>query len=255
MPSEGTGTPRDRPTSDDGRFQIGLLGGFELRLSGSILSGLTAGSQRLLAFLALKGRSITRRATADTLWPDASEEHAHSSLRSAIVRLPVPVQKSVLVSPHDLRLADNVDVDLRDARALAHRLLNAGAELLPTDLDTAAINALSADLLPNWYDDWAITEAEGWRQLRLHALEAIAGHLLARGRYSDAADAALLAAQAEPLRESAYGMIIRIHLAQGNQSDALAAYAQYCAILKAELGLEPTRQLTDLITNFRPSDL
>jgi SARP family transcriptional regulator, regulator of embCAB operon len=104
--------------------------------------------------------------------------------------------------------------------------------------------------LPNWYDDWTIMEAEGWRQLRLHALEAIAGHLLARGRYSDAADAALLAMQAEPLRESAHGMIIRIHLAQGNQSDALAAYAHYRALLKAELGLEPTSQLSNLVAGI-----
>jgi SARP family transcriptional regulator, regulator of embCAB operon len=243
-PSEG------QSLADEGRFHIALLGGFELRRGDAVLSGLTSGAQRLLAFLALRGRSVTRAAAADSLWPDVSEAHAYSSLRSAIVRLPSAVQGSVIVSPNDLRLADQVDVDLRDARALAHRLLNAGTDLELRDLDTAAINSLSADLLPNWYDDWTIMEAEGWRQLRLHALEAIAAHLLARGRHSDAADAALLAMQAEPLRESAHGMIIRIHLAQGNQSDALAAFAHYRTLLKAELGLEPTSQLSDLVAGI-----
>jgi DNA-binding SARP family transcriptional activator len=240
----------DQP-ADSARFRISLLGGFELHQGGFVFTGLTSGSQRLLAFLALKGRSIARTAAADTLWPEASEDRAHASLRSAIIRLPSTVQDSVVVTSHDLRLAERVDVDLREARALAHRLLNAGTELESADLDTAAINALSADLLPNWYDDWAISEAEGWRQLRLHALEAIAGHLLARGRYSDAADAALLAMQAEPLRESAHGMIIRIHLARGNQSDALAAYDSYRKLLLEELGLEPTDQLSGLIANIR----
>jgi DNA-binding SARP family transcriptional activator len=250
------GSYRTRPPGDkfgaySGQFRIGLLGGFELRHSGAVFPGLTSGSQRLLAYLALRGRSVTRTAAADTLWPDASEDHAHSSLRSAIIRLPAPVQGSVVVSSHDLRLAEKVEVDLREARALAHRLLDAGTELLPSDLDTAAINALSADLLPNWYDDWAIMEAEGWRQLRLHALEGIAGHLLVRRRYSDAADAALLAMQAEPLRESAHGMIIRVHLARGNQSDALAAFDNYRKLLREELGLEPTVQLSDLVANIR----
>jgi hypothetical protein len=47
-----------------------------------------------------------------------------------------------------------------------------------------AVAALSADLLPDWYDDWMLVEAEDWRQLRLHALEALAGHLTAAGRWA-----------------------------------------------------------------------
>lgn len=237
--------------SESGRFNLGLLGGFDLKRQGHSLPTLTAGSQRLLAFLALRDRSVTRTAAADILWPDASEEHAHSSLRSAISRMPDAVQGSLLVGPRDLRLGEDVDVDLYRARALAHRLLNAGRDVAPADLTSRAIEMLSADLLPNWYDDWAIAEAEGWRQLRLHALESIAGHLLAAARHSYAADAALLAIQAEPLRESAHAMIIRIHIAEGNQSEALAAFNAYRVLLRKELNLEPTNQLSDLVKCLR----
>jgi len=67
----------------------------------------------------------------------------------------------------------------------------------------AAVPVLSADLLPDWYDDWVLLEAEDWRQLRLHALEALAGRLIALGRWGEAANAAGAAVRAEPLRESA----------------------------------------------------
>jgi two-component SAPR family response regulator len=70
---------------------------------------------------------------------------------------------------------------------------------------------LSSDLLPDWYDDWMIFEAEEWRQLRLHALEALATGRLPAERFGDAAEAALAAIHAEPLRESARAVLIRIH--------------------------------------------
>jgi DNA-binding SARP family transcriptional activator len=232
---------------ENGRYFLGLLGGFEMSRSGQVLPEITAGSQRLLIFLALRPRAITRTSTASILWPDVSEDRAHSSLRSAISRLPRPVQGSVLVTSHDLRLAENVDVDFRASKALANRILDAGDAIDPEDLDFRAIAALSTDLVPDCYDDWAIIEAESWRQLRLHALEAIAGHLLSRGRFGTAAGAALLAIQAEPLRESAHAMLVRIHIAEGNQSEALATFSQYRDLLQTELGLEPTNLLSRLV--------
>jgi hypothetical protein len=67
-------------------MRMSLLGGFQLENEGAELI-LPEGSQRLLAFLALKGRSIRRPLVAGTLWPVATEDHASSSLRSALARL------------------------------------------------------------------------------------------------------------------------------------------------------------------------
>ncbi len=138
-------------------------------------------------------------------------------------------------------------MDLHNARATAHRLLVPGASLEVRDMDEAAIASLSADLLPDWYDDWAVIETEEWRQLRLHALEALAGSLVAAGRFGDAAAAAVAAVRAEPLRESAHAALIRVHLAEGNQSEALRAFERYRVLLDAELGLEPTPRLVGLV--------
>ena len=148
-------------------FHVSLLGTFEVSREGRTLPALPAGSQRLLGFLALRQQSITRTLAAGTLWPEATDSRAHASLRSAILRLTRLFEEAITVTFHELRLADEIVVDVLQARALAYRLLDENATLGPADLDARSISALSSDLLPDWYDDWALAEAESWRQLRL----------------------------------------------------------------------------------------
>jgi DNA-binding SARP family transcriptional activator len=78
-------------------------------------------------------------------------------------------------------------------------------------------------------------------------LEVLAGLLAAAGRYGDAAAAALQAVRADPLRESAHDALIRVHLAEHNRSEALREFKHYQELLRAELDIEPTAQLRDLV--------
>jgi SARP family transcriptional regulator, regulator of embCAB operon len=236
----------------DSDFVVALLGGFTLVWGGSVL-GIPRVSQRLLAFLALHGRMVKRVAVAGTLWPDASESHAYSNLRSALARLQGTARQSLAASKLELGLAEGVTVDVRHAQALARRLLDPAVTPDRFELGMAAVPALSADLLPDWYEDWVLIEAEDWRQLRLHALEALAGRLIALGRWGEAADAAGAAVRAEPLRESGRAALIQVHLAEGNQSEAVREFTRYRALLRAELNLEPTPRLRQLIQGLQGS--
>jgi DNA-binding SARP family transcriptional activator len=207
---------------------------------------LSEGSQRLLAFLALNPRPLSRVLVAGTLWPSSTEAHAYSSLRSALARLE-DARTSIVVTQSTLRIADGVNVDLSSARALAHRLLVTGAKASELGALDADLAALSNDLLPDWYEDWATAEFEEWRQLRLHALEAMAGILTASGAYGGAALAALSAVRADPLRESPRAALIRVHLAEGNQSEATREFRRYRVLLRTELCVEPTASLRELV--------
>ena len=109
---------------------------------------------------------------------------------------------------------------------------------------------LSADLLPDWYDDWAVAEAEDWRQLRLHALDSLAERLIENKLYADATSAALAAVKAEPLRETSHAILIRVYLAEGNRAEALAAFERYRAMAQAELGLEPTPLIEAIVKDL-----
>ncbi len=149
-------------------------------------------------------------------------------------------------------MSDDVTVDLWESRALARQLLAPSEGLRSTDPGPEAIPALSAELLPDWYDDWALVEAEDWRQLRLHALEALADRLTASGRYGDAAAAALAAVRAEPLRESPRAALLRVHIAEGNPTEALREFTRYGELLMLELGVEPTERLRALVADLWP---
>jgi DNA-binding SARP family transcriptional activator len=225
---------------------LSLLGSFELRAGDQAL-GVPASSQRLVALLALRGGTAQRPHVAGTLWPDASERQAHGSLRSALWRLRGTGGDVVEADQVSLRLAPDVAVDLRIAEALARRLLDRSRPPADADLGLASVDLLSADLLPDWYDDWALLETESWRQLRLHGLEALAGHLADAGRYGEALLAAMAAVRAEPLRESGHAAVIRVHLAEGNHGEARRQFGQYRRLLDTELGLEPTPRLQELL--------
>ncbi|MQA01046.1 MAG: SARP family transcriptional regulator [Dehalococcoidia bacterium] len=240
--------PTNAAAHDD--IRLSMLGSFDLRRNESetLLPALTREAQHLLALLALRDRRVSRTSIAGTLWPDASEQHAHASLRSALSRLSALGQDAVAITDTDLELSLAVSVDLHDARRLAHRLLEPSpGETSPADLRADAIEVLSLDCLPDWYDDWVLIESEEWRQLRLHALAALAVALAEAHRFGDAIAAALAAIRADPLRESAWATLIRVHLAEGNQSEAFRAFEQYRELVSRELKVEPTSALRALL--------
>src|SRR5215216_6116089 len=129
----------------DSDFMVALLGGFAL-FWGTRLVGVPRASQRLLAFLALQSGMVRRAAVAGTLWPDASERHAYSNLRSALARLQSTARKALAVNKLELGLAEGVTVDVNYAQALARRLLDPAATPDRSELSMAAVPALSAEL-------------------------------------------------------------------------------------------------------------
>jgi DNA-binding SARP family transcriptional activator len=203
-------------------------------------------SQRLLAFLALQDRPLARNYVAWSLWPDTTSLKASANLRSSLWRVQAVCDQLVETSAQQLMLAPRVAVDLRAAKARAHRLLEPDAGCVDL-LTTAVCSDLSSDLLPDWYDEWVVVEREKYHQLRLHALEAMCGRLTAAGRHGEAIEAGLTAVRAEPLRESAYLVLIKAHLASGNRWDAVRQFERCRDLLHAELGLEPSAELRFLI--------
>jgi DNA-binding SARP family transcriptional activator len=226
-------------------IDLSLLGAFSFRRSGQA-EHVPRNGARLLAFLALHGPSTSRRRVAYALWPEKPSDRAAGNLRSVIWRLPSGV---VETTGSHLALAEGVRCDLTDFTRRAHRLINGVPLPTPDDLDAALY---SADLLPAWSDDWVAIEQERILQLRIHALESLSRRLTEAGRYCDAIAAGLAAVAAEPLRESAHRTVIAAHLAEGNPAEALRHYETFRRLLAAELGLQPSPQLGELIGDVTP---
>jgi DNA-binding SARP family transcriptional activator len=227
--------------------RIGLLRGFELVEDGEPVQ-LPVSAQRVLAFLALQSRPVQRLYVAGALWLDSSESKANASLRTALWRLGRSAHKLVEATPTHLSLASNVEIDVREAKAVAESVI-AGAASAVFHRTSSLTHA--GEILPDWYEDWVLIEREHFRQLRLHALEALCEQLTAAGRFAEAAEAGAAAVKAEPLRESAHRALIKAFIAEGNCGEALRQYDQYQGLLGQQLGLEPSHLMEDLVAVIR----
>lgn len=234
-------------TADVGRRQrtivrLRLLDAFALEVDGLSVD-LPHGTQRLLAFLALRPHALGRSYVAGTLWVDATDGRAAGNLRSALWRLRHGGGPIIVTAHGTLCLDPAVWVDVREASEIARRWLGGRA----TESDASGSGLLQAELLPDWYDEWVVLERERFRQLRLHALEAMAEHLIEIGQVGDALMAALAATSDDPLRESAQRALIKAHLAEGNTAEAVRQLRRCELLFERELGMRPSRQLTDLV--------
>jgi DNA-binding SARP family transcriptional activator len=231
--------------------QMSLTGEFGLQIADRRII-VPHSVERVLAYLALSSRPISRSRLAGVLWIDASEHRAASNLRTALWRLNRSGARVVVAEDERLVLAPTVQVDITDLSLLTRRLIDE-----PSDDDLERLPQLigGAELLPDWDDDWVVADRERFRLLRLEGLEHAAEALIQRLDLGRALQAALGAAHSEPLRESARRLLVRVHLAEGNIAEALREYRSYRHVLMEELGVEPSRAMADLIRPIAESAL
>lgn len=226
---------------------LSLAGCFELRVGGSRVP-VPHSVERLLAYLALcPTTSVPRTRLAGILWSESTQQRASNNLRTALWRLH-STKATVVNACHDrLSLAPEVVVDVRDLLGISDRLIAApDADCL----GSAPLLASHVEVLPDWDDVWVVTERERFRLLRLEALEVAATALLSQGRPSDALLMALELVRSEPLRESAWRVVLRVHIAQGNRAEALHAFQGYRSLLDRELGVRPSPLMHELVADL-----
>lgn len=224
-------------------YRVQLLGGFGITQAGHSLP-LGPSNARIVALLACRARPLSRHLAAGLLWPDCPDSRATANLRSAVYRMSSSHPGLIISSLRQVVLDPAAGVDFHVAIAAAQRVLAGSKEEFPP----CVREALTQDLLPCWHEDaWVVEEREAFRQRRLHALETLCLAFAKRGRYGEAVDAALAVVQAEPLRESAHRALVMVHLQEGNYSEALRQYQRCRALLRDELGIDPSPRLHDLI--------
>jgi len=228
-------------------LQLMLLGGFTLLRSDEEIE-LPMSAQRLVALLALHERPLSRAKLSGVLWPECSTERSLADLRTALWRANRCDAQVITAAGMRLCLHADVQVDVRMLRAFGRAVEHAGKNMSAALAGMSWMD-LSLDLLPDWYDDWLVDDREGVRQLRLHALERVTGELSLSGRHAEAIQAALAAVRLEPLRETAHAALIKAHLAEGNRSEALRQFYRCRDVLAAELAVEPSESVRQLISS------
>jgi DNA-binding SARP family transcriptional activator len=229
---------------------VRLLGGLALTCGGCAVE-VPPGSRRLLAYLALHPDGTDRRQAAGVLWPTVSDARAAGNLRSALWRLQQVGCPVVHAEHARLSLCDGVVVDVVDLEGWAARVL--GGAATPADLARPPAPVVDSELLPGWYDDWVLAVRDRLRLRVLHALEALSTLLRDAGRPREAVEAVQVAVLAEPLRESGQRALIEAHQAAGDWVAARRQFDAFRVLLRREIGVEPSEELTAVATTGRPA--
>ena len=196
--------------------RICLTGDFACTVHGTAVR-FPHGVERVVTYLAIAGRPVTRTELAGSLWPDVVDARAFGDLRSALWRLRRHADL-VTADLDRVSLSSDVEIDLRDLRALADRLRGTPR---PSDLDRVGDLIDARELLVGWDEEWLVVERERYREIRMHALERASRQLLAGGQWLEAMLATQAVIATDPFRESAYRLEMQIYLAQGNPADAI----------------------------------
>jgi DNA-binding SARP family transcriptional activator len=231
-------------------LRVELLGGFRvlpgpstsLGPGDSVARVPSVRQQELIALLVLHARNapIPRQRIAGLLWPESTDAQALTNLRREL---------------HHLREAwPRLDA-LIDAgsRALAwHGNRGAIADLLafedaaerglaadPSALQEAA-RLYKGDLLPDCRGEWIDADRERLRQRARKVLARLADILERDGAFADAIERIEHLLRLEPLDEKAWCALMRCHARRGERAAALHVYQQCAALLKKELGIQPS---------------
>lgn len=223
--------------------RLTLTGEFDLVIDGREVA-LPHSAERVLAYLGLAQRPVHRGKLAGVLWPDVPESAAARSLRTALWRLHRANIDIAQVRGDRVSLRPSVRIDLAEALELTRQLLDR-----PTQeaLDRLSVLIDYGELLPGWDDDWVTADRERFRLLRLEALERAADVLIDYAEQGRALEAALAASLSDPLRDSAWRLVLRIHLSEGNVAAAVRAYEDYRELLATEIGVEPSPEMRALM--------
>ncbi len=237
-------------TMSPARYRVQLLSTFEVSQHDRAVR-LPSSVARLVAYLAISGAPTDRHRVCGDLWGDIDEVRAAGSLRTAIWRASRSAPDLLCATTGTTIGLANAEIDFEPARAIARSIVQREVSVRSADPGEPAgwIELLQSELLPGWHDEWVQLPQGRWKQLRLHALEALSDQARACGRFVLAHDAALVAVGIEPLRESPHRCVIQAHLDEGNHADAVTHYRSYAALLREQLSVAPSMLLSDLMAS------
>ncbi len=238
-------------------LEFGILGPLEVRRDGSVLA---IGGPRQRALLALllchANRVLSRDRLIDELLTDQRGGSPERALRVQVSRL----RKALANVDSDPRLIARppgyvlrVEPGELDLDAMQALVRDGRAALRADELDRGVALLRKADGL--WRgrpladvedEPFARSESQRLDEFRLVAIEERVDAELALGRHAALCPELATLAREYPLRERLRGQLMLALYRSGCQADALAVYRQTGALLREQLGLEPSRALREL---------
>jgi DNA-binding SARP family transcriptional activator/predicted ATPase len=239
-------------------MRIELLGKLRFLVGSEPLPSIgTNRLQSLLAFLVLhRDAPQSREHLAFLLWPESAESQARTNLRQLLhhLRRALPVDCSLLEADNQTvrwRRDDACSVDVVDFEAASARGAEAeknGDFISARQEFEEAARLYQDDLLPELYDQWLEPKREQLRHQFADVLGRLSALLDRTGDFFGAIRHATRLISLDPLRESSYQALMRLHARNNDRSAVLRVYHQCMRTLQRELGVSPSKATQDLFT-------
>lgn len=228
-------------------LQIRLLGQFELAHDGELLPRpATTQACSLLSFLvSCLAQAHPREYLADLFWPERPRDKALRSLSTALwhIRRVLPPgdyilsdTRTVQFDPHSHHWLDVAEFKrLITTQSTISHLESAIANL------HSALSLYRGPFLEGFYDDWCLEERYYLEGIYLSALEQLIDMHQALDQPQPALEVAQQLLARDPLREDVHNTVVQLHLCLGDQAQAFRQARRCCALLRAELDVDPTQ--------------
>jgi predicted ATPase/DNA-binding SARP family transcriptional activator len=245
-------------------LQVRLLGQFDVHRDGAPVLIPSRLAQSLLAYLLLTaGTAHRREKLAGLLWPDTTDENARRNLRQELWRLRKAIESSAPgKGVTNFLLVDEITIAF-DSQS--DYWLDVSALAKPDDAAASSqdlIEALSlyrGELLPGFYDEWAVLERERLRALLEQKMARLLDLLIEEKRWRTVLEwgERWIALGQSP--EPAYRALMVAHGALGDRSKVAAVLERCAQALRDDLGVEPSAQTQALFeqlasNHFRTTD-
>jgi DNA-binding SARP family transcriptional activator len=217
--------------------------------------------QALLAYLVLhRGVPQSRTRLASLLWPDSTEEQAHTNLRNLLYKLRQALPDSdqyLVVNRHTLMWQDNqssvMDVqEFEQAVKMSEQAESMENHAMLRRALEKAMELYQGELLPGCYDEWILQERERLSHMYLGVMEKLLCVQEEEGDLQGAIRIAQRLLREDHLQEESYRHLMRLYAASGNRAAAVRVYQHCVAVLERELAVEPspeTRQVYEQLTH------
>jgi DNA-binding SARP family transcriptional activator len=230
------------------------IGGLEILVDGRRVQPALKKSAELLAYIAGRGAGeIDWDELLGALFDARDDESTRAYLRQALhqLRQVLPVG-SMISEGRRVRMGPDVVVTSQ-ADCLAAELAEV-ARLQGPDRLEATLRALEpaeqGDYLPDVAAAWAEARRAELTGVCLDARLAAAGVALDMGRYETARALCDEVVRADPFRETAWRLLMRVTIALGDGDATIAAYRR-CERALADIGARPCPATRDLLRQLR----
>jgi predicted ATPase/DNA-binding SARP family transcriptional activator len=232
------------------RLDIALLGPPEIKIHERVVKTDRRKAIALLAYLSVTGKSHTRDHLAGLLWPDYERDSAYAYLRRTLWELNQILGKGRITLDRErvsIEATAELWVDTVAFETCSHTS--------PGDLNALerAATLYRGDFLEGFrvadtapFEEWQFQQAEYFRREFANVLERLVEAYIQAGEQ----DPALLYAHRwlaiDPLDEAAHRAIMRLLAGMGDRTGAIRQYENCAKTLKAELGIPPQPETTQL---------